>query len=86
MLKFKPGVVTKTHIGHGTYIYNDPLSETLFIPVDIEKVFRELQHGVSKQNILKEAILSEAMCTEEEAMLVIKNTLDSLFNKGLLES
>ncbi len=78
--------MTKTHIGHGTYIYNNSLSETLFIPVDIEEVFLNIQKGVSDFNILQKAVLSEAMCTQEEAMLVVKNTLDSLSNKGLLES
>ncbi|QTH63102.1 hypothetical protein J1N51_10140 [Psychrosphaera ytuae] len=85
MLKLKSSVVTKTHIGHGTYLFDNLLSETLFIPVDIKSLFDLLQQGVLDRIALQNAVFSEVDCTDEEALLVVENTIDSLSNKGLLE-
>ena len=75
----------KTHIGHGTYLYDNHLSETLFIPVDIQALFELLQQGESELTALQTSVISEVDCTDEEALLVVENTIDSLSNKGLLE-
>lgn len=77
--------MTKTHIGHGTYLFDNLLSETLFIPVDIKSLFDLLQQGVLDRVVLQNAVFSEVDCTDEEALLVVENTIDSLSNKGLLE-
>ena len=77
--------MTKTHIGHGTYLFDNLLSETLFIPVDIKSLFDLLQQGVLDHIALQNAVFSEVDCTDEEALLVVENTIDSLSNKGLLE-
>lgn len=77
--------MTKTHIGHGTYLYDNYLSETLFIPVDIQSLFELLQQGASELTVLQTSVISEVDCTNEEALLVVENTIDSLSNKGLLE-
>lgn len=77
--------MTKTHIGHGTYLFDNLLSETLFIPVDIKSLFDLLQQGVLDRIALQNAVFSEVDCTDEEALLVVENTIDSLSNKGLLE-
>ena len=77
--------MTKTHIGHGTYLFDNLLSETLFIPVDIKSLFDLLQQGVLDRIALQKAVFSEVDCTDEEALLVVENTIDSLSNKGLLE-
>ena len=77
--------MTKTHIGHGTYLFDNLLSETLFIPVDIKSLFDLLQQGVLDHIALQNAVFSEVDCTEDEALLVVENTIDSLSNKGLLE-
>ena len=77
--------MTKTHIGHGTYLFDNLLSETLFIPVDIKSLFDLLQQGVLDRIALQNAVFSEVDCTDEEALLVVENTIDSLSKKGLLE-
>ena len=86
MLKFRSNTVTRTHEGHGTYIYNIKLSETLFIPIDVETFFTALSSGVENKSELTEVIVKDLDCSEEHAMLAVDNTLNSLQQIALIES
>lgn len=86
MLKLKPGIVTRTNLGHGTYIYDSKLSETLFIPLDNRLFFEALLEGVIDTSSLIELLKNDYDCSADEALSAVDNTIDSLQKRALIES
>ncbi len=78
--------MTRTHEGHGTYIYHSTHSETLFVPLDNHDFFALLSSGSPDKQALVATILKDYECSEDEALSAVNNTVDSLQKRALIES
>ncbi len=78
--------MTRTHEGHGTYIYHTTHSETLFVPLDNQDFFTLLSSGAPDKQALAATIIKDYGCTEDEALSAVNNTVDSLQKRALIES
>lgn len=85
-MKLKSSVSTITYEGVGTFIFDDFLSETIFIELDVEDFFIALHDQVLNIDCLANILVKSIDCEYQDALLAAKNTLTSLQQKQLVES